>query len=253
MSTGVPQGSVLGPLLFIVFINDIDVHMRGCFTSIFADDTATADSDNNLHMLVSKTSNTVSLMHQYCSRNGLNINLHKTNVLTFSTKPLDFSLLIKMGNKSIAKHNNVKYLGLQVDSCLSWSNQIDVLLGKLSTQCFILWQMRQHVSLNILKMYYYAYVQSCLDYCIISWRNCSRIGEILMMQKKIIRTITFKSPRESCRNLFETLDVLTVPSLYIFRCVCYVKSHIDNFVPRDGNSVQFRFCGRWRKASSTWF
>ena len=69
-----------------------------------------------------------------------------------------------------------------------------------------------------------------LNYCIICWGNSSRIGELFILQKKIVRTMTFKDARYSCRNLFSELGILTIACLYILNCVCYLKNNRDKFV-----------------------
>ena len=110
------------------------------------------------------------------------------------------------------------FLGLHSDSHLSWGYHIDSLINKLNITCFSIWQLRNHVSLSILKMYYFGYVHSSLIYyvVIICWGNSSRIGELFILQKKIVRTMTFKDARYSCRNLFSELGILTLACLCIF-------------------------------------
>lgn len=144
--------------------------------------------------------------------------------------------LIKTDSKSVQQSAQVKFLGLHLDSHLTWSNQVDIILKKLSTTCFVLWQLRGYVTTDIL-ITYYAYVYSTLNYGILCWGNCTRVSEVLILQKRILRIMTFKSPRYSCRDLFKQFNLLTVTSIYILNCVCYVRSHPDKFSrTRDANS-----------------
>lgn len=174
-------------------------------------------------------------MVKFCSNNGLTLNNTKTESLSFSTREVNQSVLVNINNKSIPQNHSIKFLGLYLDARLTWDNQIDYLSKKLATQCFVIWQLRNKVGLDILKSYYYAYVHSSINYGIMCWGNSARSNEILTIQKKIIRTILFKSRTTSCRELFKKLNLLTVPSLYIFNSVIFVKTNPEHFVQaRDG-------------------
>lgn len=232
VSSGVPQGSILGPLLFVIFINDIELSTRSMFTSLYADDSTFGVHANSIPDLSVKSSEAVRSMQSYCRESGLKLNSIKTNLMCFSLRQIDRSLLVKIDNESIKQSNVVNYLGVTIDSSLSWVQHIDCLSNKLSKHCFVIWQLRNFVNKDILKMYYFGHIQSILSYCIVCWGNCNRINEVLIVQKKIIRTILFKSCRSSCRSLFVELGILTVVSLYILNCVVYIKSHINNFKSR---------------------
>lgn len=232
ISTGVPQGSILGPLLFIIFINNIGCNLENVFISLFADDTTVAINSKSIEELSCKANTTVKTMRDYCSSMGLALNNLKTDLILFSTRKIDYSLFVKSDTRTIAQSNNVKFLGVYIDPLLNWGNHIDYVAGKLSTQCFVIWQLRSFININMLKMYYFAHIQSQLSYCIICWGNCSRFNEVFILQKKIIRTMTFKPPQYSCRQLFRELGILTAPSLYILYSVMHIKNNLKHFNSR---------------------
>lgn len=237
VSTGVPQGSILGPLLFIIFINHIGCNLENVFISLFADDTTIAIDSNAIDELSYKATATVKTMQNYCKSMGLALNNLKTDLLLFSTRTTDYSLLVKYDNRSITQSNHVKFLGVYIDSLLNWGNHIDHLIKKISAQCFVIWQLRSFINIHILKMYYFAHVQSQLSYCIICWGNCSRFNEVFILQKKIIRTMSFKPPQYSCRKLFSELGILTAPALYILHSVLHVKNNLAHFNSRHDTCI----------------
>lgn len=230
VTTGVPQGSTLGPLLFIIFINDLASCFNEYFTSLFADDACVAVTANCVDDLAQKANDAAKRMQDYCTNNGLVLNASKTDLVSFSATDLNYSLLLRIDGQSIKDNNAVKFLGVQLDELLKWGDHIVYLSHRLETQSYVIWKLRNYVSLNILKIYYYAHVNSILNYCIVCWGNSNRLAELLILQKKIIRTILFKKITCSCRNLFKELEILTIPSMYILACAVLIKSNKLNAV-----------------------
>ena len=171
--------------------------------SLFADDALVAVSSDNINDLSTIANDVIHCMKNYCEYTGFILNDLKTDLILCSPRKLDESILIKVNCRSIKQSAQVKFLGLYMDSHLTWSSQIDIILKKLSTSCFVLWQLRSYVTTDILITYYYAYVYSTLNFGIICWGNSTRVSEVLILQKRILRTMTFKSSKFSCRDLFK--------------------------------------------------
>ena len=179
-------------------------------------------------------------METFCSGNGLLLNNSKTEILCFSSKENNQSILVKMNNKNIQQNSSVKFLGFHLDAHLTWSIQIEFLLKILATHSFVIWQLRNKVTLDTLKTYYFAYIHSSINYGILCWGNCSRVNDILIIQKKIIRLMLFMSFTASCQELYKQLNILTVPSLYIFNAVTFIKSNPENFIRERTECSRYR-------------
>lgn len=228
IKTGVPQGSNLGPLLFILFINDI-IENLGNYPTLFADDTSVSISANNLSELSLKLNDCVYNMQKYCLDNGLVLNNSKSAFIQFCTKELEQSLLLKINGKSVKVSSEEKFLGVFIDPKLTWHTHIGVISNKLASCCYVIRNLRRTVNTGILKTYYFGCVQSILNYGIICWGNSTHINEILLLQKRIIRLLSFANYRDSCRPLFKSHKILTVISLYIYNCLIYVRKNINMF------------------------
>jgi hypothetical protein len=166
---GVPQGSVLGPLLFLLYINDFPNAITHKATPIlFADDTSIIISRPNTHLLQNDLTIIFRQITKWFQENSLSLNLCKTHLIQFSSKYQNYlHVAIAHRNGSIPKINEIKFLGLQINNTLSWTTHIDNILPKLSSACYAMRSVKSYLSQQMLKVIYYSYFHSIMSYGII--------------------------------------------------------------------------------------
>lgn len=219
ITRGVPQGSVLGPVLFILFTGDLQNYLKDfCHSIMYADDTVLITSSNNREALEISTFISVNVAQQYCLGNDLVFNPSKTKLLNFGRLKDDIS-----EPPDLERVEETKYLGLILDQQLSWNSHIDILCSKLSTALFALRRVKATASPNILKTAYYALFETHIRYGITLWGGSSNsnLNRVLVLQKKAVRLMANLPPRESCREAFKNLQILTVGSIYIVEVISY--------------------------------
>lgn len=218
INIGAAQGSVLAPLIFLLYINDLT--LPG-FMINFADDTSvaiSADSEEQLNVLLERVLND---MNAWCFSNKLILNESKTvRVNFFKTKPT-----ANIENNS----ENVKFLGSFLDAHLTWGPQIDLICTKLNRSYFALLKLRQNVEISTLLSSYYALVYPHLNYNIILWGRAAEVKRVFIIQKRIIRLIFGMKYLDTCRCTFKTNRILTVASIFILKCATFVHNNKNLF------------------------
>ena len=112
---------------------------------------------------------------------------------------------------------------------LTWKEHITDLTNKLNKACFAIRAIKPYMSLRVLRTVYFSYFHSIMSYGIIFWGSSNPSNSIFKIQKRAIRIITSKSNRDSCRQVFNQYQILTLPAQYIFSLAMFVVKHIDNF------------------------
>lgn len=204
--SGVPQGSVLGPLLFIVYINDLFCYLFPERGICYADDTSLLSAANSLDDLTFGMSRIVNLAEIWFTHNSLRLNVDKTQRIIFTNKA---------GSVVGDCNENVKILGLTLDNNLNWKSHILILKTKLSSVFFIVRRIRDMVSDSTLLTIYYSMFQCHLRYGVHLWGNSSHSITLFRLQKKVVRAIARASHLEHCKPYFVKFQILTLPSLYI--------------------------------------
>jgi hypothetical protein len=111
--------------------------------------------------------------------------------------------------------NETKFLGLFINNNLSWKTQTEYISAKLSSACYAMMSVKPYVTTSTLRMIYCSYFHSIITYRLLFWGNSPHSITIFSLQKRIIRIMMGRRPRDSCRDLFCNLDILPLPSLYI--------------------------------------
>ena len=208
---GVPQGSVLGPLLFLLYINDITKSSNVLKFFLFADDTAVYISDKNNPETEAKLNNELSKVSDWLAANKLSLNISKSNFMHFhsgnSKKP---SLDIKIDGTHVEEKTVIKYLGTLIDNKLNWQPHIQLTKTKLSKAIGIISKIRYFATENVLLNMYYSFIQSIVNYNLLNWSSATltNLDPIRNSIKKVVRIITFENKYEHTKPLFERLNVL---------------------------------------------
>jgi hypothetical protein len=125
---------------------------------------------------------------------------------------------------------STKFLGLTIDNTLSWKEHIANVTSKLNRACYAIRAIKPCMTLDVLRMVYFSYFHSIMSYGIIFWGNSHLSSNIFKIQKRVIRIITNKSKRDSCRQLYKQLQILTLPPQYILSLLVFVAKNGDLFL-----------------------
>ena len=232
---GVPQGSILGPLFFLLYINDLPYAISDLSTPIlFADDTSLIISNPDNQKFVKTVNETIHRLKTWFHSNLLVLNLEKTHFLQFQTKNSNDTQLERIhDNIQTSTTEETKFLGLIINNKLTWQSHINMMSSKLNTVSYVMRSLRQWINTEMLRNVYFSLVHSILSYGIIFWGISNNSITIFKIQKKIIRIIMNVNSRTSCRNLFKKLNILPLPAQYIYSLMMFVVKDKDLFITND--------------------
>lgn len=244
INASIPQGSVIGCLLFIIYINDLPKIMKEPCV-LFADDISlltTCQSNSNineqLNIMLNKTT-------KWMDEHNLEINYKKTKLMTFypqQKSPLEVNFAIN-GTK-VEVVNEFTLLGLTIDTHITWKPHINKLHSKLSKFTYALREVKKTTDIQTALTTYYAYAHAWLSYGIIMWGNSTDAPTLFILQKKLIRIIVNIEQTDSCKPFFIKHSILTLPSIYILEICKFVRKYIHFFKTRGDKhtdrSVRYR-------------
>lgn len=241
-SYGVPQGSTLGPTLFLAYINDLcKLNIKGADIQMFADDTVILFHSNTWEKVQLLAEEGMSEVTSWLEDSLLSLNVDKTKVLCFSktstSSPRNFQLRTHSFpcNRSmntdtarshcscpmLARATVIKYLGINIDDKLTWKVHVTSVSNRLRKLIFIFKELRLIEDNTFLIQTYKALAECVITYCICSWgsANKSHLLELERAQRAVLKVLFYLPFRHPSHLLYKKAEVLAVRKLYIYQCI----------------------------------
>jgi len=238
IKTGVPQGTVLGPILFLIYINNIGNVIQNCSVVTYADDTVLLFDGDTWEEVHKRAEEGIGLMHKWLSTNLLSLNTSKTHFMTFSAtaadQPATKILTIHSNNCKklvpscncvcIKNTEKIKYLGVIIDKHLKWNNHVSYLCNKIRKTFYKFNQLKEILSQKLIIVLYRSLVESILRYCIIVWGGAydTSLNTLQICQNTILKII-FKKPRlYPTKQIYLDSNIFDLRNLYVLCSLSYM-------------------------------
>ena len=231
---GVPQGSVLGPILFLLYTNDL-ANASNFLTNLFADDTCLSLCHDKLRELELRCNIEAAKVDEWFKANRLTTNSKKASnfILSSHSKTRNANFNIRMGEVALRRVTSVKYLGVILDENISWTEQMIYLSKKLSCSAGIFSKLRYYLNKDVLTRVYHSLFNSHLQYAILCWGSASssNLQRLQVIQNRAIRNMS-KCPRYyRLDNVYLNYRILKVKELYDLEISKFMYQHHVNSLP----------------------
>lgn len=235
ITSGIPQGSVLGPLLYSIYVNDLQKCITRCQVLQFADDTTIYCTGSNLTSMADDINFDLDKLFHYFTSNKLALSSAKTVGILFERPKINIPQIpvIKLNNVAITLSDTVKLLGVHLDRHLTWSIHINQIFNEISKYCYILNMVKHFLPFDALKMMYFGLIHSRLTYGILLWgsANANVLDPLNKIHKKTIRHINNAKYNASSSPLFAKCKILNLADLFKLECLKTMHRLHNNTLP----------------------
>ena len=241
IDVGVPQGSCLGPLLFLIYINDLPQAVQNSAVSMYADDTCLCYQSSDINVLNEAINNDLKQLDTWLQGNKLSLNVAKTNSMLVSTKQKhnilksrNEDLDLKIRNNELEIIHKTKYLGVQIDNSLNWKEHIKTVSTKVSRAIGFLKHAKTFLPKETLKTLYTAIVEPHLRYCCSVWgcAGSTELNQLQKLQNRAARIITNSSFDTPSRPLVDQLGWKTIEQLIASESKIMVFKSLHELAPQ---------------------
>ena len=242
IDVGVPQGSCLGPLLFLLYINDLPFALKKAKATMYADDTAISYSSDRREELDLVINAELSYIEKWLQGNKLSLNIVKTQAMVIGSRPKlsklksDLGTLpsFEIGGLDIDLVNKTKYLGVMIDNCLSWDSQIRAVNQKVSRAIGLLKYARNFVETDTMANLYRSIIEPHLSYCCSVWGSCgtTKLNVLQKLQNKVARIVTRSPFDASAAPLLKRLGWPSVQDLIDKETSSMVYKSLNSLAPQ---------------------
>ena len=224
----------LGPLLFLIYMNDLNFAIKYCKVHHFADDTNLLNFNNSIKKINKQVGHDLKNLLFWLNANKICPNVSKTEVVLFKSirKQTEATLKLKLNGKRLYTTNSVKYLGIKIDENLNWHEQINNVAVKSNRATAMLSKVRHFVHKKALKSIYHGIFESHLLYSCLVWaENINSIKRLYILQKKSLRLMYFLNRNAHTTPLFKDSNILKFPDKVALEICIFIKNYFNQTLP----------------------